>query len=523
MLKRSSAITVFFSCLMHIQAQPFSVVPNVFTTQIVYQFLRDGLTPSGFSHGDILYDELVQGADGNFYGTTTYGGTGLCTNGFGVCGCGTIFKVTPSGTQTVLYNFTYDSATNTAVKGIYPYGGLVQGRDGNFYGTTAYGGNPSAVCNGLLGCGVIFKITDAGKFTVLHTFSGAYATPPEGGSPGGRLILARDGNFYGTTYSGGNVQAYANQGTIFKMSPTSAFTTLHMFDNIHGTVDGANPYAGLIQGADGAFYGTTRFGGSSGAGTVYRFHGSTVTVLHSFVEQPVEFFPEGAYPDAALVQASDGNLYGTTSTFGALPTSNGTLFRITSSGAFTKLWDFDQTKTSVNGIAPWGAMTQASDGNLYGTTTGGGPAGGGTLYRLTLGGVITQVAAFDYSTIGAAPYAVPLQAADGTLYITDNGGTTGNADYQGAIVRLAGGLPAPKPAIQRFAPASGTTGQQIMLTGAAFVGATRVTFNGTAASFIVKSVNTMLATVPAGATSGPITVTNAGGTTRTTNSFTVLP
>jgi uncharacterized repeat protein (TIGR03803 family) len=215
------------------------------------------------------------------------------------------------------------------------------------------------------------------------------------------------------------VQSYANQGTIFMVTPGGTVTTLHMFDDIHGAVDGANPYAGLIQGTDGAFYGTTRFGGSSRAGTVFKFDGSTVTVLHSFPELPVEQFPDGAYPDAALVQASDGNLYGTTSTAGAAPTSFGTLFRITTNGTFTKLWDFDGTNSSVNGVAPWGAMIQASDGNLYGTTTaGGGAANSGTTYRLTLGGVISQVTAFDYSTTGSVPYAAPLQAADGTLYIT---------------------------------------------------------------------------------------------------------
>ena len=136
------------------------------TTNVLYRFQYDGLVPSGFSHGELVYSELIQGADGNFYGTTTLGGSGGCLGPFGVQGCGTIFKVTSAGTQTILFNFPYDANTNTAVDGIYPYGGLVQGKDGNFYGVTTGGGDADAVCNGTLGCGVIFKITPAGAFSV---------------------------------------------------------------------------------------------------------------------------------------------------------------------------------------------------------------------------------------------------------------------------------------------------------------------------------------------------------------------
>ena len=513
-----------------IDAQPMDrntgAQPGAASISIFYQFLYDALAPSGFSHGEILYDELIQGADGSYYGTTAYGGSGTCANGLGIVGCGTVFKITQSGTQTVLHNFTYDSTTNTAVNGIYPYGGLVQGRDGNFYGTTTGGGNVNGVCNGTLGCGVIFKITPAGKFTLLHTFNGAYATSPEGGSPGGRLILANDGSFYGTTYSGGLVQNFANQGTIFKITPGGVFTTVYMFDNIHGTTDGANPYAGLIQGKDGSFYGTTQFGGTSNAGTVFKFAGSKTTVLHSFVEQAGQIFPDGAYPKAALTQASDGRLYGTTSSGGALTTyyQSGTLFRITPSGVFSKLWDFNATDPSVNGIAPWGGLIQASDGNLYGTTTaGGGAPNSGILYQLTLAGALSQVISFNAATTGALPEAVPLQAADGTLFITNNGGTVSNNKYQGAIVQIANGLPAPKPILRGFAPASGTVGQPVTIFGGHFVGTTRVAFHGTAAPFTVRSTNTIIATVPSGATSGPVTVTNAGGSTTSATSFTVLP
>ncbi len=522
------AILMTFLCSpQRTHAQDTSGHPGA-TANILYEFVYDGLVPSGFSHGDILYDELIQGADGNFYGTTFQGGSGTCADGFGVIGCGTVFKVTPSGTQTVLYNFTYDSTTNTAVNGIYPYGGLVQGRDGNFYGTASGGGNANAVCNGTLGCGVIFKITPAGKFTLRHSFNGAFATPAEGGGPTGRLLLGSDGNFYGTTTQGGyTVDKVANQGTIFKMTPGGAFTTLISFEgDFNGFTDPDLPYAGLIQGKDGSFYGTSQFGGTSGAGTIFKYAGGKVTVLHSFPEQSGGFFSDGAYPKAALLQASDGNLYGTTSYGGVLTTyyQSGTLFRITTKGVFTKLWDFNATDPAVNGVSPFGGLIQASDGNLYGTTTaGGGAANSGTVYQVTTGGVLSQVLSFDASTIGALPEAVPLQAADGTLYVTNNGGTVSNNHYQGAIVQVLNGLPSPKPVILKFSPTSAHVGTKVTISGGSFVGTTRVSFNGTSAAFRAKSTNTVTATVPTGATSGKITVTNAGGSTTSAMSFTVLP
>jgi uncharacterized repeat protein (TIGR03803 family) len=191
------------------------------SVNVFYKFPYDGNGPSGYSHGKVLYSELIQGADGNYYGTTTNGGSGTCSDGFGVEGCGTIFKITPAGVETVVYNFTYDPNTNSAVNGIYPYAGLVQGRDGNFYGTAAQGGDPKAFCNGyVIGCGTVFKITPAGRFTLLHQFEGS----SEGAIPLGRLVQASDGKFYGTTNQGGLVQGFYNQGTIFSFTSGGAFS-----------------------------------------------------------------------------------------------------------------------------------------------------------------------------------------------------------------------------------------------------------------------------------------------------------
>jgi uncharacterized repeat protein (TIGR03803 family) len=172
-------------------------LPSVFaqsSANVVYTFPLDGIAQSHYSHGAAPEAELIQGADGNFYGTTTYGGSGLCTNGSVVIGCGTIFMLTPGGVETVLFNFTYDAATNSSKNGIWPTAGLVQGKDGNFYGTASAGGANQAVCNTTDGCGTIFRITPGSKFKfkLLHQFCSNQCADKtiEGGQPRERLIQA---------------------------------------------------------------------------------------------------------------------------------------------------------------------------------------------------------------------------------------------------------------------------------------------------------------------------------------------
>ena len=208
---------------------------------------------------------------------------------------------------------------------------------------------------------------------------------------------------------------------------------------------------------------------------------------------------------------------------GALTTfyQSGTLFRITKTGTFTKLWDFNSTNATVNGIDGYGALIQASDGNLYGTTYQGGAANAGTVFQMTLSGVLSQILSFDSVTNGAYPRSAPLQAGDGTLYVTTS--TTTNGTDQGDVVQIANGLVAPAPVIVKFSPTSATVGKNVTITGAHFVGTTGVSFNGTAATFTVKSATSLVATVPTGATSGKIKVTNAGGTATSSTIFTVLP
>src|SRR5271166_4880625 len=255
----------------------------------------DGATP---------YAAVVLATDGNLYGTTLQGGaSGNCSGG-----CGTVFKTTPSGTLTTVYSFSGPDGSN-------PYAGLIQATDGNFYGTTSAGG--STGCGGT-GCGAVFKITASGTLTTLHIFGGS-----DGFFPVAGLVQTTDGNFYGTTVAGGA----SSSGTVFKITPSGTLTTLYSFCSQNNCADGAYPQDRLLQATDGNFYGTTYNGGSGSncCGTVFRITPSgALTTLYSWTGT------DGAYPYAGLVQAKDGNFYGTTYAGGA--NQEGTVFKITPSG-----------------------------------------------------------------------------------------------------------------------------------------------------------------------------------------------
>ncbi len=244
-----------------------------------------------------------------------------------------------------------------------------------------------------------------------------------------------------------------------------------------------------------------------------------VTLLHSFTGRS-----DGSMLIGALVQASDGNLYGTCYSGGANGT--GTVFRVTTKGVFTKIYDGPLEVAPGNiGYLPLVGLIQGSDGNLYGTAWEGGPFNDGTIYQLTLAGAGTLEASFEAST-GFSPLGALVQGTDGRLYVTlqyNGGENSDDVQDQGAISVLNLGLDSPKPEAFEFGPAKGLVGAKITLRGAAFVGTTAVTFNGTSAVSVVDASGYITATVPVGATSGPITVTNAGGNTTSKSSFTVLP
>ena len=497
----------------------------------LYAFQYNSAATSSYPDGAIPMAELIQGADGNYYTTTSIGGAGTCPGEVEdqIPGCGAVVKITPAGTLSVLYSFPYDTSTSTAPNGWFPQAGLVQGKDGNFYGVATEGGIGGEACadtTGLSGCGTVFKLTKTGTLTVLHSFcggSGCGSLATDGAEPTGRMVFGANGDLYGTTQVGGLFNGFYNQGTIFRITTSGTYTVLHVFSgNFGSTPDGANPAAGLILASNGDFYGTTTAGGASKEGTVFKMpQAGKVTLLHSFTGSS-----DGSMPIGALVQASDGNLYGTCYSGGANGT--GTAFRITTKGVFTKIYDFAAEAAPGNiGYLPRAGLIQASDGNLYGTAWQGGAfTATGTIYQLTLAGAGTLEASFEASSTGFSPLGALVQGTDGRLYVTlqNNGGeNSDDVQDQGAISVLNLGLDPPAPGPFEFAPAKGLVGAKITLRGSAFVGTTAVTFNGTSAASVVDASGYITATVPPGATTGTISVTNAGGTTTSKTSFTVLP
>jgi uncharacterized repeat protein (TIGR03803 family) len=437
---------------------------QTFTTLVDFDF-GDGAYPAlGF---------LVQGRDGNFYGTTPYGG------GFGN-DAGTVFKITPSGTLTTLYDF--------AGTGSYlPAGGLVLAIGGNFYGTTQLGGANS-------GNGTVFKITPAGTLTTLHSFTGTDGFYPKAG-----LVQGIGGNFYGTTSLGGA----CGIGTVFKITPGGTLTTLHCC---------SHPTAELVQGLlTGKFYGTMIDGGANGFGTVYRITPSgKLTWLHSFDST------DGAYPYAGLVQTTDESFYGTTSGGGA--NGQGTVFKISLGATLTTLHSFDST----DGANPRGRLVLATDGNFYGTTSGGGANGQGTVFKITPAGTLTTLYNFcsqTNCTDGANPYAGLVQSTNGSFYGMTSLGGACSEQIQGCgtVFSMSVGL---DPFVA-FVRNSGKVGQTAEILGQGFTGTSVVSFNGTAANFVIQSDTYLTATVPQGATNGFVTVTTPGGTLQSNVMFRV--
>jgi len=461
--------------------QPFT---NLFTFDG-----NDGAAPWGV---------LVQATDGNFYGTTPNGGR---SNGEGNT-AGTVFKITSTGTLTTVYLFC---SQPNCTDGSRPFAGLVQGTDGNFYGTTEEGG---AYGMSYGGAGTVFKITPAGVLTSLYSFCAQTGCPDEG-FPYAGLVQGTDGNFYGTA-SGDSFDGY---GTVFKITPQGTLTTLHTFSG----PDGYLPTATLVQGTNGDFYGTTSFGGANcspaGCGTVFKITpAGKLTTLYSFCAQTN--CPDGDEPYyAGLMQAIDGNFYGTTYAGGAY--GSGTVFEITPAGTLTTLHSFSGT----DGENPFGTLVQGTDGNAYGTTNAGGSYGYGTAFKITPAGTLTTLYNFCAQVNcadGDNPIAGLMQATDGNFY----GTTSGLVDQtNGTVFELSVSL---APFIETV-PTSGKVGAPVILLGTNLTGTTSVSFNGTAATFTVVSSSEITTTVPAGATGGSVTVVTPQGTLTSNVAFRVTP
>ena len=354
---------------------------------------------------------LVRGSDGNFYGTTTQGGAS---------GDGVVFVVTPSGVMTTLHVFAGNPSDGSD-----PTAALVQGSDGNFYGTTHYGGATDD--------GTVFEMNQAGAVTVLHSFA---AGGTDGAYPNAALVLGGDGNFYGTTTDGGS----DNNGTVFQVTPAGQLTILHSFSAVDANddnADGVNPVGGLAPGGDGSFYGTTKLGGASGDGTVFEITPAGVlTVLHAFTGNGTD----GLEPLAPLLLGGDGNFYGTTNLGGG--SGDGTIFQITPAGVLTTLHSF----VGADGNAPEGGLMKGADGNFYGPTIFGGGSNDGTVFKVDVAPPVGAVQ-FDSATYsinesgGAATLGVVRAAgsagAISVSYSETDGTAAANTDYQSASGTLS--------------------------------------------------------------------------------------
>src|SRR5438309_839272 len=390
--KRASLRSIFRATMLATAALLCAIIPA--SAQIVtniYNFAGNGVSGS-----TPWYVTLVQGTNGNLYGTTYDGG---------VSSVGTVFSVSTTGSEKIVYSFK-----TTGNDGNNPTGGLTLGTDGNFYGITQQGGTKAN--------GTLFKMTPTGTLTILHNFNSFV----DGAFPWGPPILASDGNFYGTT-SGGGING---RGVVYKMTSSGTLTKIYQFDVTHGyspiapptqgtdgflyipvaqggayycgtiiqlSTSGVNnntysfpcgpggsfPIGPLVQALDGNFYSTTQDGGTNGEGVIYQVTpGLAVTVLHSFGAN----FGDGTFPGAGLLLATDGNYYGSTSDGGAY--GDGTLFNTSTSGTYTILYSFNNT-ANLSQMSPLAPPVQATNGILYGVTEFGGPSNDGTVYSLDMG------------------------------------------------------------------------------------------------------------------------------------------
>jgi uncharacterized repeat protein (TIGR03803 family) len=454
---------------------------------------------------------LSLGFDGNFYGTTAGGGT---TN------VGTVFKLTPTGQRTTLWNFTsLDDGANPSVAPLLGQDGMlygadpgdrvgyyglvykissvgkftglgkfaftdgaspnlpVLGLDGNFYGTARSGGTGTAGCQS--GCGVVYKMTTAGKLTVLHNFAGY---PTDGSQPVGVLAQANDGALYGTTYTGGS----NNQGIVFKITTSGSYTVLYSFHDVAGS-DGINPWTGVAVGTDGNLYGTAQ-GGKHNAGVLYKITlPSTESILYNFCN--VSGCADGFFPQTPITQHTNGKFYGSVESGGANGLNGGVFYSLdVGLQPFVRLLTWKAVK---------GKTVQILGQGFTGTM------------NVSFNGASASFTVVSDTYLTAI---VPAAATTGFVTVTTPTGTM-ESDRKFFAV----------PTITAFAPTSGPVGTVVTVTGYNFTGATKVTVGPKSAPFTVNSATQITATVPAGAVTSKIKVTTAGGIATGAATFTVTP
>jgi uncharacterized repeat protein (TIGR03803 family) len=422
---------------------------------------------------------MIQGHDGNLYGTTSGLGS--------VFTDGTVFRATTTGEEGAIHTFDGSDGKIPA--------GVTLGTDGNLYG--------AAVNGGASDLGVLFKINTGGAYTILYSFG----VGTDGITPPAPPIEGRDGNFYGTTGPG-----TGNAGTIYKYSSLGTFSTIFTFNS--NDLQGSQLETSLLQGANGNLYGTAQLGGASNCGTIFEISTSGV-LLYDYS------FPcgtGGTYPAGQLIQASDGNFYGTTLEGGSTVANCGSrgcgiVFKMTKSGVVSVLHRF--VGGGNDGSEPVAGLVQGTDGNLYGSTSLGGLAGVGVIYQITTGGAEKLVYSF-VNRVGQHPQATLLQHTNGEFY-----GTTyqGGQYEEGTLYSFNMGL---GPFVTFVLPAA-RVGRKAQILGQGLTGASGVTFNGVpAATFAVSTDTFMTAVVPEGATTGAVVVTTPAGPLSSNVSFRVL-
>ncbi len=448
----------------------------------IYSTLASFGAPGGYLPE---HTSLAQGRDGAIYGTVTTGGA-TTTNGM-------VFKITPSGAFTDLYNFCVQQLP--CGDGAGP-NGLILGTDGDFYGTTSAGGAYNA--------GTIFKITPAGKLTTLYSFCAEGFPCPNGANSFSALVQGADDTLYGVTFYGGvNLPTCGGNGcgTIFKFTRSGTFSKLYSFCSQSGCTDGALPEAALAVDLDQNLYGAAEYAGVNDGGTLFRITpAGQYNVLHSFCAggSPCS---DGASPFAGLILGLGGEMFGTTIDGGLYPGA-GTVFKITPGGKLTTLYDLcPQGDPCPDGYAPFMGLARSADGNLYGSTTWGA-ALYGTLFELTPKGVFTTLHIFS-STEGYSNSAL-LQSTTGKFF-----GTTliAGQNASGTIFSLDMGLRPFVTFVRRWGKAS----QTAQILGQGFRGTTAVSFGGVPAEFKVISDTFLIATVPATARTGLVTVHTPSG------------
>jgi uncharacterized repeat protein (TIGR03803 family) len=429
------------------------------------------------SEGTIPVGSLVQGDNGNLYGPTESGGDGG----------GTIFEISPSGTYTTVANFDVTDGQD-------PLAAVVQETNGSLYGTTYVGGSD--------GDGVVFDVSSAGELNTLVSFNETNGKGSEGS-----LVQASNGDLYGTTAYGGS----SGDGTVFKITTSGTLTTVHEFSGS----DGETPIGGLLQAGNGNIYGTTSAGGANGLGTVFEISSAgTFSTVHSFEGT------DGSYPFSGLIQATNGGLYGTTQNGGANKGAGpchgmgcGTVYEITTAGKVTTIYSFCSKSGCTDGDQPDSGVIQATNGDLYGTAEIGGSntkncvGGCGVLFKLTLAGAMTTLHSFCSSsgcTDGENPGGL-FQHTNGKIYGVASGGGT---DGYGTVFSLSIGA---KTFIETLLT-QGAVGSAVTILGTDLTGATSVEFNGKAATFTVVSSTEITTTVPSGATTGFVTVKTPSAT-----------